>query len=58
MKFAEALKLVKVAERAIGVRSAFILSILTQESGIDGVIGQNIGRCFYNTAWNNLSGAK
>ncbi|MBI3631893.1 MAG: hypothetical protein HY225_00385 [Candidatus Vogelbacteria bacterium] len=55
LTFAEALKLVRVAERAIGVRAAFILSILTQESGMDGVIGKDVGRCFYNTPWNNLS---
>ncbi|MBI3633793.1 MAG: hypothetical protein HY226_05915 [Candidatus Vogelbacteria bacterium] len=55
LTFADALKLVRVAERAIGVRAAFILSILTQESGMDGVIGRDLGKCFYNTPWNNLS---
>ncbi len=53
--FSEALKLVRFAESAVGIRAAFVLSILTQESGIDGVIGRNLGRCFYNTSWNNLS---
>lgn len=56
LTFSEALKLVRVAENAIGIRAAFVLSILTQESGMDGVIGRNLGKCFYNTAWNNLSG--
>ena len=56
LAFSEALKLVRVAENAIGIRAAFVLSILTQESGIDGVIGRNLGNCFYNTTWNNLSG--
>ncbi len=54
--FSEALKLVRVSENAIGIRAAFVLSILTQESGMDGVIGRNLGRCVYNTPWNNLSG--
>ena len=56
LTFSEALKLARVAENAIGIRVAFVLSILTQESGLDGVIGRNLGRCFYNTSWNNLSG--
>ncbi|HRY62254.1 MAG TPA: hypothetical protein P5056_00555 [Candidatus Paceibacterota bacterium] len=56
LKFAEALRLVRVAEQAIGVRAAFVLSILTQESGMDGAIGANLGKCFYNTPWNNKSG--
>lgn len=56
LKFPEALRLVRVAEQAIGIRSAFVLSILTQESGMDGAIGANLGKCFYNTARNNKSG--
>lgn len=55
LTFSEALKLVRVAENAIGIRAAFVLSILTQESGMDGLIGRNLGKCFYNTPWNNLS---
>ncbi|MDO8493273.1 MAG: hypothetical protein Q7S19_01890 [bacterium] len=55
LTFSEALKIVRVAESAVGIRSAFVLSILTQESGMDGMIGKNLGRCFYNTPWNNLS---
>lgn len=56
LRFDEALKLVRIPESALGVRAAFILAILTQESGIDGVIGRNLGRCFYNTKWNNSAG--
>ncbi len=55
LAFGDALKLVRVAENAIGIRAAFVLSILTQESGMNGVIGKNLGKCFYNTPWNNLS---
>jgi hypothetical protein len=57
LTFSEALKLVRVAENAVGIRAAFVLAILTQESGMDGVIGRNLGKCFYDTAWNNLSGS-
>jgi peptidoglycan hydrolase CwlO-like protein len=56
LRFSEALRLVRVAEQAIGVRAAFVLAILTQESGMDGVIGANLGRCFYNTPWSNKAG--
>ncbi|MEK7066350.1 MAG: lytic murein transglycosylase, partial [Patescibacteria group bacterium] len=56
LKFADALKIVKLAENALGVRSAFILAILTQESGLDGVVGKNIGRCYYNQSWKNNNG--
>lgn len=56
LTFSEALRLVRVAENAVGIRAAFVLAILTQESGMDGVIGRNLGKCFYNTPWNNLSG--
>lgn len=56
LEFPEALRLVRVAENAIGIRAAFVLAILTQESGMDGVIGANQGKCVYNTPWNNSSG--
>ena len=56
LPFGEAVKLAQVAERATGVRAALILSVLTQESSIDGVIGKNLGRCYYNTSRNNKSG--
>ncbi|MDP3934695.1 MAG: lytic murein transglycosylase [Candidatus Giovannonibacteria bacterium] len=56
LSFGEAYNLAKVAEKGTGVRAAFILAVLTQESAIDGVIGANVGRCFYNTPRNNFSG--
>jgi peptidoglycan hydrolase CwlO-like protein len=56
LKFGEALVLVRVAESKIGVRAAFVLAVLTQESGMNGVIGGNLGKCFYNTAWKNKAG--
>ena len=56
LRFDEALKVTRVAEKALGVRSALILAILTQESGMDGVIGRNLGKCYYNTPWKNKSG--
>jgi len=56
LKFPEALALAKIPEKALGVRAALILAILTQESGTDGVIGKNLGRCYYNTPWNNKAG--
>lgn len=56
LPFGEAVKIAKVAERAIGVRAALILAVLTQESSIDGVIGRNLGRCYYNTPRDNPSG--
>lgn len=56
LKFGDALTLVRVAEAKIGIRAAFVLAVLTQESGMNGVIGSNIGRCFYNTPWKNKAG--
>jgi len=56
LRFGDALAVVRVAEKATGVRAALILSILTQESGMDGVIGRNLGKCVYNTPWNNSAG--
>jgi hypothetical protein len=56
LRFEDALKLVRVPERYLGVRAALVLAILTQESGMDGVIGKNLGKCFYNTYSNNKSG--
>ncbi|MEK7498832.1 MAG: hypothetical protein AAB611_03175 [Patescibacteria group bacterium] len=56
LPFGDAVKIAKVAEKATGVRAAFILSILTQESSINGVIGKNVGRCVYNDQRNNPSG--
>jgi len=56
LKFGDALVLVRVAERKIGIRAAFVLAVLTQESGMNGIIGSNLGRCFYNTPWGNKAG--
>ncbi len=56
LSFAEAVKIAKIAEKASGIRSAFILAVLAQESALDGVIGRNLGQCFYNTHASNSSG--
>lgn len=56
LTFGEALKLVQLYEEKIGVEAALTLSILSQESGIDGIIGKNLGRCTYNQSANNKSG--
>ncbi|MDP3948032.1 MAG: lytic murein transglycosylase [bacterium] len=56
LPFGEAVKFAQFAERATGVRSALILAVLTQESAIDGVIGKNLGRCYYDTVWINPEG--
>jgi hypothetical protein len=56
MTFAEALRLIQPYENIIGVESALVLAVLTQESAIDGVIGSNLGRCTYNQTARNASG--
>ncbi len=56
LRFEEAVRIAKVAENATGVRAALILSVLTQESAVDGVIGKNLGKCYYNTPKSNASG--
>ncbi|MDE2001445.1 MAG: lytic murein transglycosylase [Patescibacteria group bacterium] len=56
LAFGDAAKLAQVAESATGVPAAFILAILTQESSINGVIGANLGKCYYNDPRNNASG--
>ncbi|MBI5400865.1 MAG: hypothetical protein HZB12_02015 [Candidatus Yonathbacteria bacterium] len=56
LKFGDALALARIPEAKIGVRAAFLLAILTQESGMNGVIGSNLGRCFYNTPWKTPNG--
>jgi peptidoglycan hydrolase CwlO-like protein len=40
--FGEALELARYAEKAIGIRPAFLLAVLTQESNI----GKNVGQCY------------
>lgn len=56
LAFGEAVKIAQVAEKATGTRAAFILAILTQESAVNGVIGANLGKCYYNTPRKNASG--
>jgi peptidoglycan hydrolase CwlO-like protein len=56
LPFGDAVKIAQLAEKATGVRAAFILAILTQESSVDGVIGANLGKCYYNTPRKNSSG--
>ncbi|MBU2633303.1 hypothetical protein KJ751_02240 [Patescibacteria group bacterium] len=56
LHFEEALKIAQFAEQATGMRSAFILAVLAQESAMDGIIGRNLGGCFYNSPANNSSG--
>ena len=56
LSFGDAVKIAQFAEKASGMRAAFILAILAQESAIDGVIGRNQGRCFYNQPRRNRSG--
>lgn len=57
LSFGEAYDLARTAEKATGVRAAFVLAVLTQESAIDGAIGANVGKCFYNTPRSNPSGS-
>jgi len=55
LRFEDALKLVQPYENKIGVESALVLAILTQESAVDGVIGSNLGRCTYDQSARNKS---
>ena len=56
LTFGEAVKIAEIAERATGIRAALILAVLSQESSINGIIGKNIGQCYYNTPSGNGSG--
>lgn len=56
LPFGEAVKIAQLAEKATSVRAAFILAILTQESSIDGLIGANLGKCYYDDPRKNSSG--
>ncbi len=53
LTFGEALKLIQPFESTIGVNAALVLAILTQESSINGLIGKNIGKCYYNQSAKN-----
>jgi peptidoglycan hydrolase CwlO-like protein len=57
LPFGEAVQIAQFAEKASGIRAAFLLAVLAQESAIDGVIGRNLGQCYYNTYRNNASGS-
>ncbi len=48
LTFGEALKVIRPYESTIGVSSALVLAVLTQESSVDSMIGKNIGKCYYN----------
>ncbi len=56
LAFGEAVKIAQVAEKVTGVRAALVLAVLTQESSVDGIIGANLGKCYYNTPRKNNSG--
>ncbi|MCK4918714.1 MAG: hypothetical protein KAS02_02935 [Candidatus Pacebacteria bacterium] len=56
LTFGEALRLIQPYEEKIGIEAALTLSILSQESGIDGLIGKNQGQCTYNESATNKAG--
>ncbi|MCK5286117.1 MAG: hypothetical protein KAJ58_02750 [Candidatus Pacebacteria bacterium] len=56
LTFGEALRLIQPYEEKIGIEAALTLSILSQESGINGLIGKNQGQCTYNQTAQNKAG--
>ena len=56
LRFEDALKLVFPYENLIGVDSALVLAVLSQESAVGGIIGKNLGKCFYNQTATNSNG--
>ncbi len=56
LRFEDALKLIRPYEDVLGVESALVLAVLTQESAVDGVIGSNLGKCTYNQPAKNSAG--
>lgn len=56
LTFGEALAIVEKYENRISIHPALVLAVLTQESSVDGLIGKNIGKCFYDQAANNSAG--
>ncbi len=56
LTFGEALRLIQPYEQKIGIEAALTLSILSQESGINGLIGKNQGQCTYNESATNKAG--
>ncbi len=56
LTFGEAYKIASFAEASTNIRAAFILAVLSQESAINGIIGKNLGQCYYNDPRNNKSG--
>ncbi len=55
LTFGDALKVIQPYESTVGVNSALVLAILTQESSVSGLIGKNIGKCYYNQSAKNSS---
>jgi peptidoglycan hydrolase CwlO-like protein len=53
LTFGEALKVIQPYESTVGVSSALVLAVLTQESSVDSLIGKNIGKCYYNQSASN-----
>lgn len=54
IEFGKAVEIALYVERVTGVRAAFLLSILAQESMRYGKIGENVGQCYLqNTATGN-----